>query len=82
MLDILCAGLTYKIYLYFVFEIQLVLEYGTDEDVTSLVDTYDWHFVPVMNPDGYSYTWTTVMLYFLKNFYSNVWHIILIHMQM
>ncbi|XP_057372789.1 carboxypeptidase A1-like [Daphnia carinata] len=32
--------------------------YGTDAEITALVDQYDWKFVPVANPDGYSYSWT------------------------
>jgi len=33
--------------------------YGSNPEVTSLLDNYNWHFVPVVNPDGYSYTWTS-----------------------
>ena len=27
---------------------------------TSYIDTFDWYFAPVLNPDGYEYTHTTV----------------------
>jgi carboxypeptidase A2 len=37
----------------------LVDNYPTDADVQRLVDTYDWYFMPVANPDGYVYTWTS-----------------------
>ena len=39
---------------------QMVTGYGTDDVVTNLVDTYDFHFLPVVNPDGYVYTFTDV----------------------
>ena len=38
----------------------MVVNYGSDDDVTNLVDTYDFHFLPVVNPDGYVYTFTDV----------------------
>ncbi|ESO11499.1 hypothetical protein HELRODRAFT_185228 [Helobdella robusta] len=28
-----------------------------DKDAQNLIDKYDWYFVPVVNPDGYRYTW-------------------------
>lgn len=31
---------------------------GTDPTVTSLIDNVDFYIVPVLNPDGYRYTWT------------------------
>jgi carboxypeptidase A2 len=34
-------------------------QYGSDPDVTSMIDAYDWYFVPIMNPDGYVYSWDT-----------------------
>ena len=39
--------------------------YGNDSDVTYLVDTYDFHFLPIVNPDGYVYTFTDVRI--IKN---------------
>lgn len=36
----------------------LVTNYGTDEEVTRMLDTYDFYILPVFNPDGYDYTWT------------------------
>ncbi|ELU08971.1 hypothetical protein CAPTEDRAFT_222664 [Capitella teleta] len=39
-----------------ILSLRLVSEYGVDSTVTRLVDTYDWYFVPVFNPDGYKYT--------------------------
>lgn len=38
----------------------MTTNYGTDAEITALVDKYDWKFVPISNPDGYDYTWTTV----------------------
>ncbi len=33
--------------------------YGTDPELTDLVNRIDFYFIPVLNPDGYAYTWTT-----------------------
>lgn len=38
---------------------RLVDDYDTDSVVKQIVDTYDWYFLTVMNPDGYQYTWDT-----------------------
>ncbi|KAI9560754.1 hypothetical protein GHT06_011706 [Daphnia sinensis] len=38
---------------------QITTGYGSDPEITSLVDLYDWKFVPIANPDGYAYTWST-----------------------
>ena len=40
----------------------MVTMYGNDSDVTYLVDTYDFHFLPIVNPDGYVYTFTDVSI--------------------
>jgi hypothetical protein len=37
----------------------LVNGYGADPSITNLVDNVEFLIVPVANPDGYSYTWTT-----------------------
>ena len=42
----------------------MVADYPTDPDVKRLVDAYDWYFLPVVNPDGYEYTWTTVRWFY------------------
>lgn len=39
---------------------QLATKYGTDAEITALLDYADWLITPVSNPDGYEYTWTTV----------------------
>jgi len=38
---------------------QLTSLYGTDATVTKLMDNFEWHFIPVTNPDGYAFTWAT-----------------------
>jgi len=38
---------------------ELLSRYGNDPIVTRLVDEFEWTIVPVLNPDGYVYTWTT-----------------------
>jgi len=35
----------------------LASNYGTDPEITDLVDQLDIYLVPVVNPDGYVYTW-------------------------
>lgn len=32
--------------------------YGSDAEITALLDAVAFHHVPVMNPDGYEYTWS------------------------
>lgn len=41
----------------------LVDDYATDAEVQYLIDTYDWYLLPVVNPDGYSYSWTSDRLW-------------------
>jgi len=36
---------------------KMVTGYGTDPEVTSLIDNYDFYIIPMMNPDGYQYSW-------------------------
>jgi len=37
---------------------ELVTRYGKDDKITRFVDEIEWTIVPVLNPDGYQYTWT------------------------
>ena len=37
---------------------QLVTGYGTDARITRLLDELEWVFAPMMNPDGFDFTWT------------------------
>lgn len=41
----------------------LVNNYNTDPCIQALVNRTEFYLVPVMNPDGYSYTWTNVRLW-------------------
>eukprot|EP00163_Fabomonas_tropica_P019512 TRINITY_DN3422_c0_g1_i2.p2 TRINITY_DN3422_c0_g1~~TRINITY_DN3422_c0_g1_i2.p2 ORF type:complete len:331 (-),score=98.36 TRINITY_DN3422_c0_g1_i2:51-1043(-) len=36
----------------------LLTGYGNNANVTHLVDNLRWHIVPIINPDGYDYTWS------------------------
>lgn len=38
----------------------MITLYGRDDDITRMVDVFDWYFVPVANPDGYEYSMTAV----------------------
>lgn len=42
---------------------QLLVRYATDSHIKFLVDNHEFLFVPIMNPDGYDYTWTTNRLW-------------------
>jgi hypothetical protein len=41
----------------------LINEYDTDPFVKTMRDTYDWYILPCVNPDGYSYSWTSDRLW-------------------
>ena len=43
--------------------LKLTLLYGTNSEITGLVDRFDWYITPVSNPDGYEYTWNSVTIY-------------------
>ena len=36
---------------------QLITGFGEDEDITTLVDNYEWILVPIVNVDGYEFGW-------------------------
>ena len=38
---------------------QLLTSYGSDAQITSLMDDVEYYVIPVVNPDGYVYSWTT-----------------------
>lgn len=39
---------------------------STDPDIRQIAESNDWYIFPVVNPDGYEYTHTTVNLHPLK----------------
>jgi extracellular matrix protein 14 len=41
----------------------IITSYGKDHKWTSLIDSFDWIFIPTLNPDGYVYTWETDRLW-------------------
>jgi len=48
----------------------LVKNYNVDPEITNLINQHDWRFVPVANPDGHDYTWTTVYEFRTINHYK------------
>ncbi len=42
---------------------QLIRQYGLDPALTALVDTHVFYIVPIVNVDGYVYTWTNNRLW-------------------
>lgn len=42
---------------------QLVNNYATDANIRRMVDNFEIHIVPITNPDGYVYTWSTNRLW-------------------
>ncbi|XP_071543633.1 carboxypeptidase B-like [Panulirus ornatus] len=42
---------------------QLTSGYGSNSEVTALLDAYDFHIMPSVNPDGYNFTWTNNRLW-------------------
>lgn len=42
------------------FFVQMVEDYGVNDDITNLLDTFDYYIIPQFNADGYVYTWTQV----------------------
>jgi len=38
---------------------KMVTMYGSDSATTDMLNNFEVHIVPVVNPDGYVYTWTT-----------------------
>ncbi|XP_065909435.1 carboxypeptidase O-like [Dysidea avara] len=41
----------------------LLENYGNNEDVTKLLDSLEFIFIPFVNPDGYAYTWSNDRLW-------------------
>ncbi len=42
---------------------QLIRGYGVDSDVTAIVDSVEFHIIPIVNPDGYVYSHTSQRLW-------------------
>lgn len=38
----------------------MIQKYGSDANITAMLDRFNWVFFPVFNPDGYIYTKTKV----------------------
>lgn len=50
---------------------QLTSGYNADPGITELLDAYDFHILPVVNPDGYAFSWDEVSArsYFTVNIF-------------
>ena len=35
---------------------QLLTDYEAEDSIRHLVNTFDWYFIPIVNPDGYVYS--------------------------
>lgn len=47
---------------------------STDPDVRAMAENIVWHIFPVVNPDGYVYTFTDVStFYYSSSFYIQSW---------
>ncbi|CAD5118254.1 DgyrCDS6977 [Dimorphilus gyrociliatus] len=42
---------------------RLVDEFGNDPEIDDMIRTYDWYILPIVNPDGYEFTWTNDRLW-------------------
>lgn len=42
---------------------QLLCGYGSDPDITEAMDEIEFFIIPVVNPDGYEYSWSSVRLW-------------------
>merc|ERR1712168_846214 len=38
---------------------KLIKGYGSNSEITKMIEKFDWYITPVLNPDGYVYTHTT-----------------------
>jgi len=37
--------------------------YGSDNQATEMLNLHDWYFMPVVNPDGYVFSWTNTRMW-------------------
>lgn len=50
----------------FIIHIQAVRTYGSEIQITELLNKLDFYILPVLNIDGYIYTWTKVYATILR----------------
>lgn len=64
-----CVVLPHILILYFLF--QIVSKYGKDRGVTAMLDKMNFVIMPVLNVDGYVFSWNKVGTFLEK--YISVW---------
>eukprot|EP01121_Diplochlamys_sp_Union-15-3_P020011 TRINITY_DN7676_c0_g2_i1.p1 TRINITY_DN7676_c0_g2~~TRINITY_DN7676_c0_g2_i1.p1 ORF type:complete len:407 (+),score=71.87 TRINITY_DN7676_c0_g2_i1:54-1274(+) len=42
---------------------ELLVQYNTNPKIKAIVDTFDFVFIPIVNPDGYQFSWTSNRLW-------------------
>ena len=66
-IDLVQRSLTWFLYLY---SHQIVSKYGRDSSVTEMLDKMDFVIMPVLNVDGYVFTWNPVCIHLFVSIYN------------
>ena len=56
---------------------QLIFMYNVDQETKEVIDAFDWYILPSANPDGYEYSWKTVLdIYLMITLHNSFSYII------